>query len=67
MQKAPNFASLTHIRFAEFLQFIDVSIIPHTLPEVKHPNLPETGGDFRKGGQRVLQKVRLIKEIFTKA
>lgn len=44
MQKAPNFASLIHIRFAEFLQFIDVSIIPHPLPEVKHPNLPETGG-----------------------
>ena len=43
MQKAPNFASLTHIRFAEFLPFIDASIIPHTLPEVKHPNLPETG------------------------
>ena len=43
MQKAPNFASLTHIRFAKFLPFIDVSIIPHTLPEVKNPNLPETG------------------------
>lgn len=43
MQKAPNFASLTHIRFAKFFQFIDVFIIPHTPPEVKHPNLPETG------------------------
>lgn len=66
MQKAPNFASLTHIRFAEFLPFIDVSIISHTLPEVKHPNLLETGGDFREGGQRVSQKVGLIKETFTK-
>ena len=51
MQKAPNFASLTHIRFAEFLPFIDVSIIPHTLPEVKHPNLPETGEISGKEGK----------------
>ena len=50
MQKAPNFASLTHIRFAKFLQFIDVYIIPHTLPEVKHPNLPETGKISGKEG-----------------
>ena len=43
MQKAPNFASLIHIRFAKFLQFTDVFIIPHPIPEVKHPDLPETG------------------------